>query len=212
MVIGKLAATRIEDDCVAANGFGSHRHSRVERLSVSGDVFRNPISRRDHAGVGHRQHVLFVGVIGVHVARVARERRPVPHLLPIDGVASGVHPLVRFFGRRREAKKISLVTMLARCLPHSAKDGIAIDHGNDGAGLQDVTYRPQSDCDWIRRYTTAEGRDIFGEWLANLADLKAHLGLFRLSRISRISCPASPYCCLHQERIVRARDSAMLAT
>jgi hypothetical protein len=35
----------------------------------------------------------------------------------------------------------------------------------------------QSDCDWIRRYTTAEGRDIFGEWLANLADLKAHLGV-----------------------------------
>src|ERR1700737_1135247 len=45
------------------------------------------------------------------------------------------------FGRCREAKKISLVTMLARCLPHSAKDGIAIDHGNDGAGLQSVTYR-----------------------------------------------------------------------
>jgi hypothetical protein len=42
--------------------------------------------------------------------------------------------------------------------------------------LQNATYRLQSDCDWIRRYTTAEGRDIFGEWLANLADLEAHLG------------------------------------
>ena len=43
--------------------------------------------------------------------------------------------------------------------------------------MQNVTYRLQSDGDWIRRYTTAEGRDIFGEWLANLADLKAHLGV-----------------------------------
>jgi putative addiction module killer protein len=25
----------------------------------------------------------------------------------------------------------------------------------------------------IRRYATAEGRDVFGEWLTNLADLKA---------------------------------------
>ena len=25
-------------------------------------------------------------------------------------------------------------------------------------------------------------------------------------------CPASPYCCLHQERIIKARDRAMLAT
>jgi hypothetical protein len=106
------------------------------------------------------------------------------------------------FGRRREAKKISLVTMLARCLPHSAKDGIAIDHGNDGAGLQNVTYRLQSDCDWIRRYTTAEGRDIFGEWLANLADLKAHLGVISsvphlphlLSRISILLFASRAHC------------------
>jgi hypothetical protein len=78
--------------------------------------------------------------------------------------------------------------MLARCLPHSAKDGIAIDHGNDGAGWQNVTYRLQSDCGRIRRYTTAEGGYIFGEWLANL---KAHLvrGYF--------VCPASPAPHLH---------------
>src|ERR1700683_2150376 len=49
------------------------RHGGVDCWSVSGDVFRNPISRRDRARVSHRQHVLPVGVIGVHVARVARE-------------------------------------------------------------------------------------------------------------------------------------------
>jgi putative addiction module killer protein len=37
----------------------------------------------------------------------------------------------------------------------------------------------------IRRYTTAEGRDVFGEWLANLADLKARARIaVRIDRIA----------------------------
>jgi putative addiction module killer protein len=37
----------------------------------------------------------------------------------------------------------------------------------------------------IRRYTTAEGRDVFGEWLANLADLKARARIaVRIDRLA----------------------------
>jgi putative addiction module killer protein len=37
----------------------------------------------------------------------------------------------------------------------------------------------------IRRYTTAEGRDVFGEWLASLADLKARARIaVRIDRLA----------------------------
>jgi probable addiction module antidote protein/putative addiction module killer protein len=37
----------------------------------------------------------------------------------------------------------------------------------------------------IRRYTAAEGRDVFGEWLANLADLKARARIaVRIDRLA----------------------------
>ncbi len=37
----------------------------------------------------------------------------------------------------------------------------------------------------IRRYTTAEGRDVFGEWLADLADLKARARIaVRIDRLA----------------------------
>lgn len=37
----------------------------------------------------------------------------------------------------------------------------------------------------IRRYTTADGRDVFGEWLANLADLKARARIaVRIDRLA----------------------------
>ena len=37
----------------------------------------------------------------------------------------------------------------------------------------------------IRRYTTAEGRDVVGEWLANLADLKARARIaVRIDRLA----------------------------
>ena len=37
----------------------------------------------------------------------------------------------------------------------------------------------------IRRYTTAEGRDVFGEWLTNLADLKARARIaVRIDRLA----------------------------
>jgi putative addiction module killer protein len=37
----------------------------------------------------------------------------------------------------------------------------------------------------IRRYLTAEGRDVFGEWLANLADLKARARIaVRIDRLA----------------------------
>ena len=37
----------------------------------------------------------------------------------------------------------------------------------------------------IRRYTTAEGRDVFGEWLANLVDLKARARIaVRIDRLA----------------------------
>ena len=37
----------------------------------------------------------------------------------------------------------------------------------------------------IRRYTTAEGRDVFGEWVANLADLKARARIaVRIDRLA----------------------------
>jgi putative addiction module killer protein len=37
----------------------------------------------------------------------------------------------------------------------------------------------------LRRYTTAEGRDVFGEWLANLADLKARARIaVRIDRLT----------------------------
>jgi putative addiction module killer protein len=37
----------------------------------------------------------------------------------------------------------------------------------------------------IRRYTTAGGRDIFGEWLANLGDLKARARIaVRIDRLA----------------------------
>jgi putative addiction module killer protein len=37
----------------------------------------------------------------------------------------------------------------------------------------------------IRRYTTAEGRDVFCEWLANLADLKARARIaVRIDRLA----------------------------
>lgn len=37
----------------------------------------------------------------------------------------------------------------------------------------------------IRRYTTADDRDVFGEWLANLADLKARARIaVRIDRLA----------------------------
>ncbi len=37
----------------------------------------------------------------------------------------------------------------------------------------------------IRRYITAEGRDVFGEWMANLADLKARARIaVRIDRLA----------------------------
>jgi putative addiction module killer protein len=37
----------------------------------------------------------------------------------------------------------------------------------------------------IRRYTTAEGRDVFGEWVAKLADLKARARIaIRIDRLA----------------------------
>jgi putative addiction module killer protein len=37
----------------------------------------------------------------------------------------------------------------------------------------------------IRRYTTAEGRDVFGEWLGNLADLTARARIaVRIDRLA----------------------------
>lgn len=37
----------------------------------------------------------------------------------------------------------------------------------------------------IRRYTTAEGRDVFGEWVANLADLRARARIaVRIDRLA----------------------------
>ena len=36
----------------------------------------------------------------------------------------------------------------------------------------------------IRRYTTAEDRDVFGEWVANLADLKARALAVRIDRLA----------------------------
>jgi putative addiction module killer protein len=37
----------------------------------------------------------------------------------------------------------------------------------------------------IRRYTTAEGRDVFGEWVANLADLKTRARIaVRIDRLA----------------------------
>jgi putative addiction module killer protein len=37
----------------------------------------------------------------------------------------------------------------------------------------------------IRRYTTAEGRDVFGEWVANVADLKARARIaVRIDRLA----------------------------
>ena len=37
----------------------------------------------------------------------------------------------------------------------------------------------------IRRYTTAGGRDVFGEWVANLADLKARARIaVRIDRLA----------------------------
>jgi hypothetical protein len=40
-----------------------------------------------------------------------------------------------------------------------------------------VTYRPQSDASGFAAVRLRKGKIFFGEWLANLADLKAHLGV-----------------------------------
>jgi probable addiction module antidote protein len=40
----------------------------------------------------------------------------------------------------------------------------------------------------IRRYATAEGRDVFGEWLANLADLKARARIAVRRRQTQTVC------------------------
>ena len=92
-VISKLAATQVERDGIARHRFQCNWHGGVERVAVSGDVLGKSVSGGDNATVRNGKHLFSVGVIGVHVPRVARKCRTILDLFPVDGESARVDRL-----------------------------------------------------------------------------------------------------------------------
>ncbi len=87
-VVRELSFTYVKGDDIAGKRFHRYRYSRLKFLVVAGHILRDTVSHFNYFAISDRQNWLAIRIVRALIECVARKRRSILALLPIDCVAS----------------------------------------------------------------------------------------------------------------------------